>query len=80
VARTGEVSSWRAPWFETHMVEKPARIARFASSGRTTPLIATGPPHSLQSHSASSQLKAGLICELTKAASESAGTSLLMLA
>jgi len=40
------------------MVSNPTSRARFASSGRTTPLRATGPSHSEQSHAASSQSKA----------------------
>jgi hypothetical protein len=39
-------------------VLNPAWIARCASSGRTTPLSATGPFHSEHSHAASSQSKA----------------------
>ena len=59
-----ESSSWRPPWFDTHMDLKPVSIARVASTPRATPLRATGPvsPHSEQSHSASFQSNSGFIC------------------
>ena len=74
----GLVSSWRPPWFDTQMVVKPASRARTASSGLQIPLIALGPSHSLHSQTASSQLKAGYIWSLMKAARLVAGTCLLI--
>ena len=74
------VSSCLPPWLLTHSEVNPWSRALTASSCLTTPLSASSPPHSLASHSASCQLKSGHSCEFTKAAMDSAGTSLEMLA